>query len=390
MMLFWFTIISAALGVLFTVFPIVAELWRKDEDGKGRPTRSGRFFFSAAGASFLVGIASTRLQDKEATRERAVADSISLARTNVLTARLTGMLREMQNLRDESTYLRGLQIQALGQVDSLSASSAILVEQQQFAIQDLRTSLAMAASISDSLQASVALSRDIAGTLQDAETQAAERTRQTLARIERSQNPLTSLRAEVKMYLPGGSSLQADALLRALGGSTSTDGESNRSRLAQGILGKIGDRTVRFGFPETIDLRIWPGPTECPVQDNDRAPIFARRDINYDSAEVELFYDQGRTAVFGLQIDLAEGDFVLSSVREISVEDLREACIHFTFYGYAGWEGAGFWDELGISLSRVLFPQGRRGEVGFDPVYDRSGRRRTGWAGRLKLDSEGR
>jgi hypothetical protein len=328
------------------------------------------------GAGFLITTLADGFTQSKDAREKAAADSLFRARTEEITRQQQEGLAEILSIRSESDSLRLLQRQALARMDSIAATGEQLSDLQRQTVRDLTSELALSRQMSDSLHASVALSRGIADSLLRADARAHERTRETLAMVRRAQNPVESLRASVMMFLRP-ETPHSKALLTQLLTDRYTTGDS--LRLRWGIHAVVDERPVHFGFPEAIVLSIWPAASECPVNGGGVPLVWAKRELNYDSIKTNL-------STFGLQLDFPEGEFQFATTQEVSVEDLRDACVRLSFYGYAGWEGAAFWQHLSMALPRVALPQGRRGRVHFDLV---SGAYSHGtWIGRLELDSE--
>jgi uncharacterized protein (DUF779 family) len=374
--LFWLTFISGGLGLVLTA---VTTLGPQTKQADGRLNRVGRLLLAVAIISWFVTTVNTELQSREADRERIAADSASRARFDSTTRRLERILNASAALRGETERLRDLQRKGLLEVDSLSAVSQALSTQQQHAISELGVNLELSRLISDSLQASVVLTRQIGDSLYLVEARARERSGELLALVHRTQNPLTYLRAAVTLYLPGNSQ-PTEALLQQLYATSGP--EPGSSFLERGITATVDGRPVHFGFPKRLSISFRPSAEECGHESQVNEPVLAQRDLTYDSAKVELFTDVTGRVTGGMQIEWPEGDFDLAAAADLSVEDLRDACVYISFSGYAGWEGAHFWRDFAISLPRIALPHGRRGRVLPDPQY---GPGMPVWSGRLEL-----
>lgn len=378
--LFWLTIISGALGVVLTA---VSALAPQTKAADGRLNRVGQACLFIAVTSSLSNVATSQLQDRKSDRERAAADSASQARTDSITRRLEQLAIKAEAIEAESERLRELQRLGLRQVDSVSAASRALANQQQRAIHDLGLSLALSRGMSDSLQASVALSRQIVDSLRLAEARAGERARQTLATVESSRNPLTSIRAPVSFGIPRNTPRQAEIVDRLYSRRRSDNRLAPVRTSGRWALVEDGSRRP-IPFPAEIALDFWRGDESCEHERDGEHLLSATRRLDYNSPEV-IF-----SPSVGVFLNWDEDEFEIRTARNVSVDDLKDACVTLGFVGglmYSKESMIHFWGSAAITVNEFMFPQGRTASVEYRVAHDTLPGGVVAWVGRLKFDN---
>lgn len=370
------TLISVGAGMVLTIVSILPARTKNDD---GRITRAGSAFLLLAVASSLSNFATSQIEARRAERERMSADSLAQARTDSIVRRLEHLTRRAEAIEGESERLHELQQLSLQQVRSLSDASRMLAGQQQRAIHDLDLSLAIAQRISDSLQASVTLSREIADSLRLAETRADQRTQQTLAIVERSRNPLTSLRSEFYIDLHR-TDRATGAILDELFRAYRRARGSNSRFFGENLV--VGD----VWFPRGIAIAFFkPGDS-----DGSRTLAYVFRSLNYDSVTVRFVSPHANGPITSMRLSWRERDFELLTTRNITVDDLDGACVHLSFNQspmfYRGQLPLRIWVEADVGMGEITFPQGRRGDVGLEVRHNPV----VAWLGKLLLDYEHR
>jgi hypothetical protein len=386
--LFWLTVVSGALAVIFSMLPSFVPVWSRGEDGKGAPTRGGQVLIGIAVISWLCSIAVSRVQDHKADKAQAEAETKAAAETDSVTRRIAGVLTEVLQIRDESEILRQLQHQALARSDSAAATAAGIVAQQHQALAELGLSLSLSRGISDTLQAGVVLSRQIADSLRAVESSAAERSRELLALVERSRNPLSSVRANLHIHIPRTPNT-ADLVDRLREGRRSYRLPipfGRRTSAYRFAPVEVSGRwvVVRDGRPDPVllpsglTLDFWRGDPECTRFEEHL--FTAQRMLNYDSLDA-IFLPSG------IGLNWRPTELRVHTEKNLTVDDLHGACVSAGFYGDPINADNPVWRSVEIPGLTFAFPQGRAASVKFGPP--RSGGRDSPmvWRGRVELDN---
>lgn len=376
--LFAAKLLGGFLIFAYGVLEVVHEHRRRDAGARGF-SRIGVWLLLVAGGGFLINTLADGFTQSRDAREKAVADSLFRARTEDITRSQRAALAEILSVRAESDSLRKLQLAALVRLDSATAAEERLSLLQQKTVRGLASELEFSRRISDSLQASVAMTRAVADTLRAAEARAAERARETLATVESSMNPVAWIRARAHMSIPRNTPTQARAVDRLY---SFRRGERRLPRVRSSGRWAIAEipRQASIALPSRLTLDFWRGDSECRTHSGDL--LAATIPLDYNSADV-MFAD-------GVRIDWDQDSLEFRTARNVSVDDLMEACVTVGFYGdpmYSAESVTNLWGSATVSVSEFVFPQGRRASVEYRPDHHVSPDMSVvAWVGRMKFD----
>lgn len=312
------------------------------------------------GVGFLVTTLADGVTQSREAHEKALADSLFRARTGSITLRQQEALAEILNIRSESDSLRRLQLEALVRMDAVALTGEQLSKLQERIVRDLGAELTLSSIMSDRLEASAALSREIADSLRMAETRAAGRTQQTLASMQHRSNPLTSLSASFYVSFPRRDSLSARVLDALLVRTTAERRLQSTYPSTAPLL--AGGEAIREVLPTHVFFYLWRGDDCKSSFTFNEVLVSAVRRLNYDSAEIQFESDSTTGFVRELQIEWDEAPFEIRTLQNVTVDDLAGACLLVELgprYMTYPKLSTRWWAEADVIVPAIHFPQGR-------------------------------
>lgn len=307
-----------------------------EEPSTARRHRKVQFAVAAA----LLGLtcATPSVQLRRESQEQAVAE-----------AKTKALLEGARVIGEKIERTEEVQARAVQQVDSLFASSRMLVEQQNAALFHLRGNLAASERIVD--------------TLQTAEMRANLRAREILSLVTERAYPLTSLTAPIRIEF---------RLEDSVGGwRIATLNEENTADLS---LREINPREALFiaadgeaVYPPTEVELIFYRAEDCdPPLDWERHLLVAKRSLKYADARSSIWRHPRSQLARAVLLSWDAGPFEIRTRQNVSVEDLRSACFSASLENRYVMNIGGppqLWDSAEVSLNYILFPHGRSAPV---------------------------
>jgi hypothetical protein len=340
----WIKLISATVAFVYGVMATFTELWATDTEGARSLTKAGKVGFSLACMAFLLSTVSDYLKDRSSARTQATADSTFQAKTSEITIQQRVALAEIAAVGSQNQQLRERQEQALLQTDSVLAASRALARLQQGAAASLETNLRVSQHIADSL-------RQVNANIN-------ERTRETMALVHRSSNPLSSMSAPFTLFFTRSDSLSGQILDALYTRVMGTD-----QQLATATSLSINGEETHVFLPDHVTLYFWHAPTCDSASFNyNTVKLSAVRDLNLRDAKVVFNRDYVHHSTESLVLRWEDGPFELRTRDNLAVDDLRDACVYVD-PGLSNYMGYGiaheWWYGAYISIAAVTFPQGR-------------------------------
>lgn len=182
-----------------------------------------------------------------------------------------------------------------------------------------------------------------------------------LASIERRSNPLTGLSAALNVTLVRRDSLSA-SVLDALRARLRT-GQRFRPTYPLDAPLIAGDEEFTHVLPTHAYLYFW-NAEYCDQTSFDYNSVFvsAVRELDYDSARVDIVTDSASGAFNRLSFTWRVSPFVLRTLRNVAVDDLGGACLRVDLGPqYMTWPklSVRMWSEADVRIPSIYFPQGR-------------------------------
>lgn len=384
---FWLYVVSGALLIVIALLPSFVPIREQRPDGQRGISRAGQILIGIAILSWLCSVTLARVQDQKNARSQSRAEAIARAETDSIISRISSVLAELRTIRDEAEASKQMQHLTLARTDSAVVTAVELAVQQQQTTAALATTLQVSRSISDSLQAGMIVSRQIADTLRWIEENARGRSSLTLAMLDRSSNPLTSIRSEWHLRIPRNDETREllDRLYSARKQYRPSHPSARRRYALTFSPVEVSGRwvvirtrrTEPIFLPAGVTLDFWRGDAECL---HPSEHMFSARRM-LDFRVLDAVFVRG-----SLGLTWGEAEFEISAPINIAVDDLRDACVSAGFYGDPISSLDPVWRSVELGQLNLNLPQGREGIVEFRSANEGSYGIPISWTGRMRFD----